>query len=359
LPSQDQSFINASARSNIHSFGFQRIHFPPAGADSLNTDELLDQLHEAHKKVNPTVTEPRKPRKGEPEDEHFAIIPGVKLLIRPDKIVSNVTHPFLGESNSFAYNCFQGEIGAGQFCLQDKEGDLLVYFNRPTKTGVTSGISSVSIFEGILKAVGFTHDVHPWPYYRQFRVDHRIQTRWVKPPPMCMTDGLLPMLEGRLRQASDSRSLFIKAAEFFAAGDEQSEIFDRALWLLHASNPHGMVFELRVLTLCSILEGLVKPHAGGNLGSNSDAWKKGIEKLGLDWDGWFEKVYQSWKDYRNKLAHGFDVLPSAANPIDIMNVYSRIFAAIYIIMARQMGFAGKLESSMLETTDTITLAAKT
>jgi hypothetical protein len=119
-----------------------------------------------------------------------------------------------------------------------------------------------------------------------------------------------------------------------------------------------MAFEIRVLTLCSVLEGLVKEHAGGSLGSNLDPWKRAVANLCLDWDGWFEKVFQSWKDYRNKLAHGFDVLPSATNPIDIAHVYSRIFAAIYVIMARQMGYTGKLEASMLENRDAIVLAEK-
>jgi hypothetical protein len=57
---------------------------------------------------------------------------------------------------------------------------------------------------------------------------------------------IVALSEGRLRQASDSRNLFIKAAEFFAAGGEQSVTFDRALWLLHASNPTGMALEVRV-----------------------------------------------------------------------------------------------------------------
>ena len=356
VTSNKQSFFTGNGRRQIHSFDFQRIDFPPTGTDGLNADALFDLLHENSRKSGATEAKQREPRKSEPEDELFAIIPDVKLLIRPDATVSNVTHPFLGGSTYTSYNCFQGEVGGGQFCLEDKEGDLLVYFRRPLNTCVTTRLSSVAIFDGILKASGYTHCAHAWPYFRQHRVDHRIVERWVKSPAKYTMDGLLPLSEGRLRQAGDARNLFIKAAEFFATGGERSETFDRALWLLHSSNPTEMAFEVRVLTLCSILEGLVKEHAGGNLGSNSDAWKKGIEKLGLEWDGWFKKVYQSWKEYRNKLAHGFDILPSADNPIHILNVYSRIFAAIYIIMARQMGFSGKMDSSMLENLDTVTLA---
>jgi len=115
-------------------------------------------------------------------------------------------------------------------------------------TCATTRLSSAAIFDGILRASGYTHCAHPWPYFRQHRVDHRIVERWVKSPGKCTTDGLLPLSEGRLRLAGDA--LFIRAAEFFAAGGERSETFDRALWLLHSSNPTGMAFEVRVLILC-------------------------------------------------------------------------------------------------------------
>jgi hypothetical protein len=321
-----QTFRNS--RSKIHSLDFQRIDFPATGTDGLNTE----------------------PGKSESEDNLFAIIPDVKLLILPGKTKSTVTHPFLGESSSESYNCFQGEVGGGQFCLEDEEGDLLVYFRRPLNTSVTTRLSSLAIFDGILKAFGYTHCTHPWPYFQQQHVDQTIK-RWVKPPQKFAMDGLLPLSEGRLRHAG--AALFIKAAEFFAIGGERAETFDRALWLLHSSNAATwMAFEVRILTLCSILEGLVKKHAGGNLGSNPDPWKNGIKKLGLKWGGWFENVYQSWKEYRNPLAHGFDIWTSSG----MLVPYSRIFAAIYIIMAREMGFSGNMDSSMLENLDTVTLA---
>jgi hypothetical protein len=193
-----QSFFAGNGRREIHSLDFQRIGFPPTGTDGLNTDALLDRLHEGSRKSGATGVKQREPRKSEPEDEIFAIIPDVKLLIRPDDTVSNVTHPFRGESTYTSYNCFQGEVGGGQFCLEDKEGDLLVYFRRPLNTCVSTRPSSVAIFDGILKASGYTHCAHPWPYFRQHRVDHRIVERWVKSPEKCTMDGLLPLSEGRL-----------------------------------------------------------------------------------------------------------------------------------------------------------------
>ena len=65
----------------------------------------------------------------------------------------------------------------------------------------------------------------------------------------------------------------------------------------------------------------------------------------------------AFQSQSNKLAHGFDVLPSANNPIDILHVYSRIFAGVYVVMARQMGYIGKLEESMLENRNAVLLTA--
>jgi hypothetical protein len=357
ISANHQSSLAGTATSQTQSFSFHRIHFIPSGTDRMNVDELLDFQH-AQKVKDEAVDQLREPRKSEPDEEFFAIIPGVKLKIRPGATLANITHPYHFGRIKTSYNCFYGEVAGGEFCLEDQDGDLGVYFCRPLQ-GPDGVLPTSAIFKGILRAVGFTHGVHPWPYFQQHKIDHRVEERWVKPPQECATASLPPMCEGRMRQATDSRNLFVKAVEFFAEGSEQAETFDRALWLLHASNPPGMAFEVRVLTLCSVLEGLVKEHAGGNLGSNPEPWRTAIASLHLDWDGWFEQVFQSWKDYRNKLAHGFDVLPSGAHPLDIAHVFSRIFAAIYVIMARQMGYLGLLEASMLENRNAILLTETT
>jgi hypothetical protein len=63
---------------------------------------------------------------------------------------------------------------------------------------------------------------------------------------------------------------------------------------------------------------------------------------------WFKPVVESYNTFRGHLAHGFDPDPQTREFGEELNAYSRISAAIYILMAKQMGFAGKLERSQLE-----------
>ncbi len=66
---------------------------------------------------------------------------------------------------------------------------------------------------------------------------------------------------------------------------------------------------------------------------------------------------ESFYDYRNKLAHGFDPHPeSEKSPDLVFKAYSRITAGIYILMAKRMGFAGALWRSKLEGDAVISLA---
>jgi hypothetical protein len=59
-------------------------------------------------------------------------------------------------------------------------------------------------------------------------------------------------------------------------------------------------------------------------------------------------VIESFNTFRGYLAHGFDPDPQTCEFGEELNAYYRISAAIYILMAKRMGFAGKLERSQLE-----------
>lgn len=344
---------------STHHFRFNRINLPAKGWDTQNLDEILGQFESEPSGPTP---EPAETRQKDPiNDELFAILPGVELLIRPHGTESETIHPFLGKTTSSKSSCFLSEVLGGTFCLEERDGDLLVFYRREAPVA-TDPPNTLQIFSGILDAVGFTHGCQPWPFYLEHRRDYRVVERWVRECKSCKRNALLPMSKGRLHFGSDAQQLFCKAAEFFARKDEKGEVFTRALWLLREATRDGSPNEIRLITLCSIMEGLIHRLEERFFTKDErkaivrrEKWKTIMEHLSLPWSRAFAAVYESWAFYRHPLAHGFQE-KTDDNVVSSMQAYSRMTAAIYILMAQEMGFRGTMERSIFEGDEVVDLS---
>ncbi len=336
---------------STHHFHFNRINLLAKGWDAQNYDDIQRQLESVSTGLKPELSETK--RKEPANEELFAILPGAELLIRPHGTTSETIHPFLGKTTSSKSNCFQGEILGGTFCLEERDGDLLVFYWREISLASDS-LTARQIFSGILEAIGFTHGCQPWPFYLEHRCDYRVVERWVTKCRSSQRSALLPMSKARLHFESDAQQLFCKAAEFFARKDEKAKVFTRALWLLREGTRDGMPNEIRLITLCSLLEGLIHRLEDRFFTKDErkkivrrEKWKTIMERLSLPWDAAFSAVYESWDFYRHPLAHGFQE-KTGDNVVSSMQAYSRMTAAIYILMAQEIGFRGTMERSVFE-----------
>lgn len=151
---------------STHHFRFNHIDLPGKGWDAKNLGEILGLLESEPSDAVPSSSE-AKP-KDPPIEELFAILPGVELLIRPHGTTSETLHPFLGKTTSSLGNCFQAELLGGTFCLEGRDGDLLVFFRREI---ASDSPTARQIFSGLLDAVAFTHGCQPWPFYLEHRRD--------------------------------------------------------------------------------------------------------------------------------------------------------------------------------------------
>lgn len=334
---------------------FDQLHFPAEGSDALNTEQHLARLNAVGGVPDSAVVPDRK---GEPEEDLLAIIPAVELQILQPGTETRVLHPLFGETFHLQSNCFLGEVLGGKFCLEAKKGELFVHFRRPVAAAVNVP-SAHTVFEGVLAALGYTHGCHPWPIFQEHRIDLRVVERWIRPYANRSTRVQLPIEAGRLATA-DGERLFQCAAKFFAGGGDEVATFRRALWLMREATRHGMAFEIRLITLCSIFEGLMHMLAKTVLTADeeklvrSQRWSRLIIQLGLPWDNVFEKAFESWQFYRHPLAHGFK-RPSGETNATVFHAYSRLSAAIHILMAKRMGFVGHLDISPMESAATVEL----
>ncbi|MDQ8195466.1 hypothetical protein QEH59_13605 [Coraliomargarita sp. SDUM461004] len=343
-------------------FDFGRIELPLSNMGQLSLPEvdqyLAGTLESEEERDQIAVNRPIR-------DWFQAVIPGVKLLIEPNGTSTVLQHPFHGELPSSRRCCYVGEVSGGEFCLENKDGDLEVIFRRDVDEASVE--EARRIFDGILNAVGFMHGCHPWPGY--FSHGRRGQTLecWVRPVSELQKGVLLPMRKSRMYFSEDGRNLFLRAAEFFSNEGEVVRYYNRSLWLMRSACDKHVAFPVRLMTLCSILEGVLKRFsrryredvdiATLRLG-DADSWRSAVDRAGLDWQE-FLPVYESRQTIRNQLAHGFDPDPGNRNSAREFDAYSRISGAIYILMAKRMGFRGQLERSQLEGDDLVDLGAIT
>lgn len=355
---------SSEGRHNSYSgtlnLAFERISMPPEGLDNL-TPPQMGQILDSVDETVPSADEVVEPAiEQQPEHVLFAILPNTKLKIKNAGIGSTITHPFRGELSKSTRNCFTCDILGGECCIEAKDHDLYIYYRK--QHGDDDHPPS-QIFKGILDAVGLTHGCDPFPVYQEERVSGQLIERWCTKRDDINSDCLAPMSNGRLDRLDDGRELFSCAAEFFAGDTEQAQAFSRALWLMRAACQSNTAHEIRILALCSLLEGFLAPHSGDVWRNGSprlrgeQGWQTVVSTLGLNWDACFSDIWSSFDQFRNNMAHGFRTTSNTGDSNEILNAYSRISGGIYITIAQAMGFRGTMERSLLEGSETVTLAA--
>ncbi len=346
------NFVNRGGSVTHRELGFHRISLLPIGQEGMTPAEQRAE------NITLSVVKPDQPS-GWPADEResfFALIPSVKLKLMNSGVTKTTKHPY-HEREGFSGNtsCYTGKILNGEFCLEQTDaGDLSVSYRRSSR-GTESEPSVKTISEAFMTSIGLLHSCNSWPYYYSQWHESRLVDRWIKAPAVCQRDCLEPL--GVSIMDENAADLFTKAVEFFAKGGDDAEHYKKALWLMREACRNGAPMEVRLLTLCSVLEGLHKRNFSGG-GTKRERWQNSFAKAGLNWDQHFEAMFDAWEGYRNKLAHGFDPHPGDEKSPDLVfNAYSRITAGIYILMAKRMGFTGTLWRSRLEGEATVSIAA--
>ncbi len=227
------------------------------------------------------------------------------------------------------------------------------------------------IFEAVLNAVGFINGCHPWPSYYDYQRDHVILARWVRFAAQCASDVLLPVDTRTDGFSNASVAMFESVANLLASGGNEAALFTRSLWLIREGKSKGMPFEITLLTLCSVLEGLVTELSlthltaedRGRLKSmaercdkcrelpdddrretRKEKWRMLADRIGVPWDSVLEPSFDLWNQYRHPLAHGFRRMKRSTVETDF-TAYSRLTGAVYALMVATAGYCGPVSSS--------------
>ena len=356
MPTRSHSKYGAST---YFEFSFNKIVLPIKPPDPEALAAQLRLLGGFFERSEPeSAAEREKDANPEPRrDDVMAIVPGVRLFIRKDTIPSVTNHPFFGESSS-SEDCFMGKVFGGTFCLEERDGDVTIIYRRDTSPEIEDVVPAKKVMDGLLDALKFTHSCQPWPYYYERQENHRIVERWVGTSDPCHRDTFKPLSQADFDLSDDGAKLFICAAEYFAVENESAARASRALWLMHDACRAGTPGEIRLISLCSIIEGLISAAGKKHLSpeelklTRKERWQLLMERLDLPWKDVFDRVLEDWNFYRHPLAHGFQA-KADESPDRYFKAYSRFSAAIYILIAQEMGYQGDLDASLLENSSSV------
>lgn len=300
------------------------------------------------------------------------------------------TNPFLGERNRRTTNACILESTLGKAAIVQDGSDLDVYL-RCEHAESESGSGDEQKFDSLLSGVGLAHCVNALPFYFERVQDTHTINRWLRPMFQASKPSLTPFWEGMCHSHSGCQRLISLAAEAFHKAGGGAAPLKHLLAVFHESDEPSIPFEVRLLTVCTLLEGLVAHLLGERLAvptefmnakqqaikwaeernadqSSKDAdwgrlvgylhgwgytrpeekWRRLCEVLGLPWDENFKSIHAMWKEMRNPLSHGKHQEVNATNAGRQLMALSRLGGAFNVLVAAYLGYRGPIQLSPYE-----------
>jgi hypothetical protein len=300
------------------------------------------------------------------------------------------TNPFLGERSRQTTDTCIIESTLGKAALVQNGDDLDVYL-RLERLESDGGNEDESKFTSLLSGVGLAHCVNPLPFYFERIEDTHIINRWLRPMFQTSKPSLTPFWEGLRHSHSGCERLISIAAEAFHKAGDGAAPLKHLVAVFHESDEPSIPFEVRLLTVCTLLEGLVAHLLGERIAApdeftnakqqaikwaeerNADLsskgadwsrlvgylkgwgytrpeekWRRLCEVLGLPWEECFKGIHAVWKEMRNPLSHGKHQEVNATNAGRQLLALSQLGGAFNVLAAAYLGYKGAIQISPYE-----------
>lgn len=339
--------------NKVHTYTMkcERIHILPTDLESMTSTDF-------HALLNSTPTADSNNVPPEPTQKSIitaAMLPNVKFTLGNKGSTIKESSPRWKERTRTSVTYTDGQILNGRYLLEALGDDVLVKFQTELQQNPCAEVSAEAVLDGLLQAFGFTQSCQPWPYFRYEEHGSQMVLRWCRSPQDCQRSMYLPFKSKWVFEPNATNSLFEMAAAYFATNKPHGPLFKRILWLCREACREGIAPAVKLLTLCSALEGVLfrlAPEAIRKMeASTQNKWRLAFEHLALDWAGTFKQVFENWRYYRNVLAHGFGTRSDdESDPLRATFAACQITGTIYALMAQEFGYKGRIVLSELEGT---------
>jgi hypothetical protein len=296
----------------------------------------------------------REPDSATREDKTFyahLIFHGPKLLMRDAGTTVTTKNDFLGEAVSSSGNTHRFGSAAWEGALIQQDRELHLHLRSREGGSGLSDKEVVDLVDHANQAVGFVLGFNPWPAYREIRIDHRIRERWLSPRFDLLAIYLTPISEtvwAHFREDHTNPFHQIIATITDGLGRLSAGNYKKLttlLWHFRSGNSPTVPSSTRLLTLCAVLDGLMKLVAEAEDKSHAatnKTWRKASDTLGFIWDQWTKNVFETWGKHRHLLAHGWLWLGEELDAAEFFTDHARLGCAFLTLVAAHCGYEGPI-----------------
>jgi len=319
-----------------------RMHLVAEGTDEMTTKEV-------HKLLGQTVEEEREKTTG--FTAHL-IYHGPELKMFGAGTNVTTKNDFLGEATMSTTDTYQFASDICEGALIQQELELHLHLKSRDDLDVKLSAQQVSdIVDCAGQSVGFVLGFHPWPAYREVRIDHKISERWVSPRFNLATTYLTPVSESMSTHfLNDKSNAFHRIVPIIADGlmripNENRKKLTTLLWHFRSGMSRDLPSSTRLLILCAVIDGLMKLVAGAHDPKNAatdKTWRKASDSLGFCWDKWTKDVFEVWGKHRHLLGHGWLWLGEELGPQEFFTDHARLGCAFLTFVAAYCGYEGPI-----------------
>ncbi len=319
-----------------------RMHLVAEGTDDITTSEVRKLLGQT------TEEQPEKPA----GFTAHLVYHGPKLKMFGAGTEVTTKNDFLGEAASSTADThqFRSELCEGALIQQELELHLHLRSREDARVDF-SPEQVTEIVDCANQSVGFVLGFHPWPVYREVRIDHKVFERWLSPQFNLATTYLAPVSESmRTHFLDDSTSTFHRIIPTIADGLARIRNEDRhklatLLWHFRSGTSRDLPASTRLLILCAVLDGLMKLIAQASDPKNAatdKTWRRASDTLGFSWNRWTKDLFEVWGKHRHLLGHGWLWLGEELDVQEFFTDHARLGCAFLTFVAAYCGYDGPI-----------------
>lgn len=317
-------------------------------ADRLELLPEHDDLRSADEMHDPRSMEMHAAALGAQQLSAHLIFHGPKLHILDTGTHVTTVHDFLGETTCSTFDTHVFKANGWEGALIQKGPELHLHL-RKQKEATAPVPDFIDLVNRVSEAAAFTHGFHPWPTYREIRLNHRVVERWLHATLNLEQSYLAPVSErmGVLASAGTQPDL-VNIIPTIAEGlalltTEQRNRLKTLLWNVRSSDLGDLPCSTKLLILCSAFDGLMK-IISGDKGHTSDEWKTAAKSLHINWEGWLEPIMKIRKRHRDDLGHGRLWILEDSPAESFFDDYPRLGCAFMAVIAVLCGYEGPISS---------------
>lgn len=318
------------------------------------TDAILERLH-GEEKASIIIER----RKSHPSVHAAARIANVKLkFLNESTTIEKKNIYFKHSASSSKLDSLIGKLDCGvKFCFRQDDDDVVVYMDSLDDCTIADVKETRERLFGLITAFSFMHGCHalPWRVVMNFNDYYEPD---VLSPQFQKLEGDIRTCKGPYELGYKGLALHMMecAANYFGKVNTTSSQVKKFLWQMNTGNEARIVNLHECLLLCSILEGVNDYLLRSRLGWTDSIFKT---KTAMDcfqaltahykihWLGQFEKVFSSWKQPRNCLAHG-DLFSKVLDDADtLFRIKPMIGGGIYALLLADMGWQESIDFNEL------------